>query len=181
MAYTTTKSEYNKKYYAQNKEKHAAYMKDWYAKNREKHLAYSNNWNSTNKDRRAITNKLWAKNNKDKKRANDTNYRRKKYQTDINFKIADNLRSSLRMRLKTKKCGSAVKDLGCSIPEFKIFVQNKFSSGMTWSNHGKWHLDHIKPLASFNLAEREEFLKAAHFTNYQPLWAAKNWEKGAKC
>lgn len=51
---------------------------------------------------------------------------------------------------------------------------------MTWENHGKygWHIDHIKPLVSFDLTERKQFLEAVHFSNLQPLWSGDNLRKG---
>jgi hypothetical protein len=51
---------------------------------------------------------------------------------------------------------------------------------MTWDNYGERHVDHIRPLSSFDLTVREEFLQACHFTNLQPLWAEENISKGAK-
>ena len=53
---------------------------------------------------------------------------------------------------------------------------------MTWDNYGYdgWHLDHKTPLAAFDLTDREEFLQACHYTNYQPLWSLDNLRKGAK-
>ena len=80
-----------------------------------------------------------------------------------------------------QKAGSAVRDLGCSIKEFKACIESKFQHGMTWDNHGfhGWHLDHIIPLSKFDLTDREEFLKACHYTNIQPLWAYDNLSKGA--
>ena len=53
---------------------------------------------------------------------------------------------------------------------------------MNWANHAPkgWHIDHIKPLASFDLADRKQLLESVHYTNLQPLWAADNLRKGTK-
>ena len=78
------------------------------------------------------------------------------------------------------KSGSAVRDLGCSIEEFRTYIAAKFTEGMSWENYGKWHLDHIKALSNFNLTDRKQFLQAAHYTNYQLLWAKDNIRKSNK-
>jgi len=51
---------------------------------------------------------------------------------------------------------------------------------MTWENHGEWHLDHIKPLASFDLTDPEQVEEASIFCNFQPLWAEENLRNGSK-
>jgi hypothetical protein len=51
---------------------------------------------------------------------------------------------------------------------------------MSWANYGEWHIDHKTPLSSFNLQDREQFLKAVHYTNLQPLWALDNLRKNDK-
>jgi hypothetical protein len=55
---------------------------------------------------------------------------------------------------------------------------------MNWENWGlgigKWHIDHIKPMASFDLADPEQLVAACHFSNQQPLWAEENLRKGAR-
>jgi len=51
---------------------------------------------------------------------------------------------------------------------------------MNWQNHGKWHIDHIKPLAKFNPNDYEDVKKANHYTNLQPLWAEENLKKSDK-
>ena len=50
---------------------------------------------------------------------------------------------------------------------------------MSWSNHGPkgWHVDHIRPLASFDLGDLEQQRRACHFTNLQPLWWYENLSK----
>ena len=51
---------------------------------------------------------------------------------------------------------------------------------MTWDNHGKWHIDHIKPCASFDLLHKKQQRKCFYYKNLQPLWAQENLSKGAK-
>lgn len=100
------------------------------------------------------------------------------------FKLAHTLRCRIGAHLKknkTKKNGSAVKDLGCSISELKIHLESKFESWMTWDNYGRfsknretWNVDHIKPLSSFNLSDPIQFKQACHYTNLQPMQAYEN-------
>jgi hypothetical protein len=59
-------------------------------------------------------------------------------------------------------------------------LEVKFQQGMSWDNYGQWHIDHIKPLAKFDLTDRTQFLAACHYTNLQPLWAEDNLSKGAR-
>lgn len=103
-------------------------------------------------------------------------------QSTIKIKLARRLRDRVRKVLKRGKgvrVGSAVRDLGCTLGYFKSHIEAQFYDDMSWANYGEWHLDHIKPLALFDLSDREQFLQAVHYTNYQPLWAADNWRKAA--
>lgn len=114
--------------------------------------------------------------------------KQKLLQTNVNAKLADNLRSRLKTVLRGKsKVGSAVQDLGCSLEELKTYIEAKFyksniGSEMTWSNYGRlgWHIDHIKPLALFDLTDLDQLKQACHYTNLQPMWAEENWTKGKK-
>jgi hypothetical protein len=94
-----------------------------------------------------------------------------KRKTDINYRLRSNLRRRISTAVRDNlKSGSAVNDLGCSIPDFKKYIESKFYSNMSWANWGEiWELDHIKRLADFDLTDREQFLKACHYTNLQPL------------
>jgi hypothetical protein len=95
----------------------------------------------------------------------------------FNQRVACALRNRLVKAVKRKaRRGSAVRDLGCTIPEFIEHIAKQFKPGMSWDNWGKhtWHIDHIQPLASFDLRKRRQVLKAVHFTNLRPLWAREN-------
>jgi hypothetical protein len=97
--------------------------------------------------------------------------------------VALRKRMSGAIRAEFKK-GSAVSDLGCSVAELKLRIESMWKPGMTWDNWGRkpgsWQIDHIKPLARFNLRNREELLQAVHYTNLQPLWFEDNLRKSAK-
>ena len=51
---------------------------------------------------------------------------------------------------------------------------------MNWSNMNQWHIDHIRPISSFNLNDPTQQKKCFHFSNLQPLWAKDNLKKGSK-
>jgi hypothetical protein len=72
--------------------------------------------------------------------------------------------------------------LGCTLEEYKHYLESKFQPGMNWDNHTKhgWHIDHIIPVSSFNLSDESQLKKAFHYTNTQPLWAKDNISKKDK-
>ena len=41
----------------------------------------------------------------------------------------------------------------------------------------KWHIDHIIPVARFDLTDAEQQRRCFHYSNLQPLWAADNLAK----
>jgi len=49
---------------------------------------------------------------------------------------------------------------------------------MNWENQGEWHVDHIRPICSFDMTIEEEQIKCFHYSNLQPLWAEDNLKKG---
>lgn len=154
---------------------------NWKHKNREIHNATGRKWHQEHNEQSHANGKRWRMHNKERSRIS-LNERRK---TNIQFKLAYLLRSRLRSALKhNAKTGSAVRDLGCSVDFLKDYLQSKFLPGMSWSNHGfgadKWHIDHIIPLVSFDLTDREQLLKAVHYTNLQPMWQIDNLKKHDK-
>jgi len=180
--------EYDKIYRVKRKD----YLKKWVSENLEKKRLIARNWQHRNKEKTNTITKQWRADNREKDRLYHYKYKRENKQkinehernrclTDVNFKLSKLLRSRIIFAVKNnKKVGSAIRDLGCSVEELKAHLESQFKEGMNWENWTikGWHLDHIKPLASFNLQDRREFLKACHYTNLQPLWAFDNLSKG---
>jgi len=53
--------------------------------------------------------------------------------------------------------------LGCSESELLQHLERQFEPGMTWENWPRvWHLDHVRPLASFDLVDPEQRAQAEH-------------------
>lgn len=105
---------------------------------------------------------------------------------NVEMRLAANSRSRIKCAIKNnQKKGFAVSALGCSIFELKKPLERMFYPHLeagemrSWVNYGYygWHIDHIRPLRSFNLENRYEFLAACKYSNLQPLWANDNFKK----
>lgn len=103
----------------------------------------------------------------------------KRRDEDPKYRVMMALHCRLYMAVKEKK-GKTMELIGCSKEDLTKHLESKFRDEMTWENYGEWHIDHIRPCASFNLEDPEEQKKCFHWTNLQPLWAVENMAKGAK-
>lgn len=173
-----------KEYYLNNKEKKQAYFqknkekirdqkREWTAKNKELSKDRNRKRNKKYKDQKKIYNKEYRLNNKEKLNKQKNEYR--KNRSTVNYKLSElfrvRIRSFLGNKTKTpRKC--TLELLGCDYEYLKIYIESKFTKGMTWENRGKygWHIDHIKPCSSFNLQDPEQQKLCFHYTNLQPLW-----------
>ena len=159
------------------------YTRDWYQQNTEYKIQQVSTWCKNNEDKRNINQKRYKDNNEEYIADYKKEYQRRTRKKDIQFKLKGNLRSRLSKALKKNyKSGSAVKDLGCSIEDFKWWLEFWWEEGMNWDNWSTkgWHIDHIKPLDSFNLTNYEELCKACNYKNLQPMWHLDNIKKGNK-
>lgn len=169
-----------KKWAGNNREKLREKSKERYEniKNTDRYREHSKKYYQYNKETILERNrKNYIKN---KRRYSDRRnaWAREKRKTDVNYRLKCILRTRLlRAVTQNHKQSSMIDLLGCTIDELKTHLENQFTEGMTWDNQGEWHIDHIKPCASFNLALLSEQQKCFHYSNLQPLWAKDNLEK----
>ena len=153
-------SDASARYRAKNKEKLANRKKEWYLENREHAISYASRYYDINKA--SIIPKI-------------VQYRQKRLKTDPVFKLQKNIRQRLAKMVKQQSSRVAITFLGCTIEELKNHLESRFYTdpilgNMTWDSYGQWEIDHIKPLASFDLSDPNQLKTACHYSNLQPLW-----------
>lgn len=135
------------------------YNKRYYKKNRTKYLENVS---------------LYQKEN----RAKINLRRNKRYKEDMKHRLLINLRTRMKDVMKGKnKCTTTIKLLGNTIEYVYTFLKSQMTDTMTIDTI---HIDHMMPLASFDLTKPEEQRKACHYTNLQPMLPSENISKGSK-
>jgi hypothetical protein len=138
------------------RKKRNAMFRLYRAKNRQKYNEWAKQWRRENPEK-------WKKCSL-KQRSNPV------------FRAMRNIRKRLRDALRGKRACPAI--VGCSRIDFMRHIESKFKKGMHWNNYGThWHIDHIVPLSRFDLDDPYQLKMANHWTNLQPLEAARNMEK----
>ncbi len=150
--------ERSRKYHLENKASISIKSKKYRKKNRDYFNRKSNEWN--------------------KKTGYISAYQKERLKKDPFFKFKHRLRTLIRNSITKKgytKRSKSFQILGCTHEEFIKYIESKFKEGMSWSNHGKWHLDHIVPISSAKT--EQDVISLNHYTNFQPLWAKDNLKK----
>jgi hypothetical protein len=180
---------YNKEYYQKNKEKIKNQTHLYIEQNRERKAQADKLYREQHKEKKAQTDKAYQKQNREKIKqqqkdwysankhkvhAYQIKYRVERSQTDCLFKLKIALRMSLHKvfeRIKQSKPADTLTLLGCTWEEAKAHFESLFQEGMSWENHGEWHIDHIRPVSSFGI---DELHLINVISNLQPLWAKDN-------
>lgn len=102
-----------------------------------------------------------------------TAFRRKRYRYDVAKLARDAIR-------RGGESPTLLKLVGWSIEDLTIHLERQFGRGMNWGEFcaGRIHIDHVRPLASFDLGNIEEFRDAWSLPNLRPMWWRENIEKG---
>ena len=151
----------------------AAYERERGAYKRAANAAYY----QANKERICRNTAQWKKDNPKKFAA----HRRKYIRNSPTARVANNCRDRIRRMIGSqgKARGRSNRLIGCDADTLCLILEAQFLPGMTWDNYGSaWHVDHIIPLAAYDLTDPKQQLEAFHYINLQPLWAHENMAKG---
>lgn len=126
----------------------------------------------------------YYKNNKEKINETRREYEKEKIKNDIDFKLEKQLRSRIYMAFTTKglkKSNRTWKYIKCTSDFFKNWIEFQLYDGMTMENYGEfWHIDHVKPCASFDLSREKDIEECFSWKNMRPLRSDKNKKKNDK-
>lgn len=155
--------------YNKNIDKILAKKKIYHIENRTHILKRTKEYYIKNKDKKDNYNKKWVRENINHIRNYHNNYS-KKYNRLYPHKIIwrSILKSSLKRLGKTKE-GHTIDLLGFSALDLKNHISSLFTEGMSWSNYGEWHIDHIKRVRDFDKDTLPSIVNA--LSNLRPLWA----------
>lgn len=147
--------------------------------NKEKCDARSQQWNKNNREARRVISTRWRRNNP----GYISRYEKERKTRDPMFAMMKRLRVRLHHAIRaagTKKADNTVELIGCSPRKLCEHLEQQFLPGMSWENRDLWHIDHKRPVSSFDLSNPEHQRVCFNWSNLQPLWAEQNLDKGDK-
>lgn len=144
--------------------------KIWSEKNREHLREYHAKWRDENREELNGYKRVYEKTKKD---------------SDPSYKLACYTRTAIYTCLKERditKYKNTFDLLPYSLEKLINHLESQFKEGMSWENYGEWHVDHIKPMSSFNIQSPEDgsFQECWSLNNLQPLWGKENLSKGSR-
>lgn len=174
--------------------------KAWYYANKERGIQRAVEWNRANKERRNANNRKlpidkkmkWRRENPEKyKQTRAEHFQRNKKtitaqknerqkqrrKTDPTYRIVQRCRQRLSFWLKQHSCrktGRTFEVIGCTPDELQQYLQKQLPAGKDLKDY---HVDHIFPLAMYDLTKDGQERRAMHWSNLQPLTPKRNTSK----
>jgi hypothetical protein len=116
-----------------------------------------------------------------RKRGNE--YIKRRYAEDPQFALTYKVRARVYQAIQkggASKTGRTEELVGCSFDFLRQHLERQFKGKMAWDNSGSFHIDHIVPLAAFDLTDPMQLKVACNWQNLRPIPPKKNMSKGAK-
>lgn len=162
----------DRNYYDKNKDKIKKRSKKWYLDNIEHVKEVKRKYNCNNFEKMKNVKIKWRNNNKEKMKQYFKDY----FLNNINQRIRKNYGTRLRQSIKKEK--NTIHYCYCELNYLIKWLEYQFDKNMNWNNYGEyWHIDHVKPVSSFNFENNNEIIECFKWTNLQPLEKIENIKK----
>ena len=131
-------------------------------------------WSEENQQHLNDYHKQWRDNNREKVREGRRLDQKERMKDPI-YKLNQYLKTALWAGLKWNDVNKYISTwdlLPFTLEELTIHLESLFTKGMTWSNYGEWHVDHIIPQDSlkYDFVEDKNFIKCWSLSNLRPMW-----------
>ena len=188
----------SKRWKSSNRDKINAAQRKWREANPDRCKAYGRAGYARHAVAARARSREWYAKNKDKALAIASEYAKRPHvRQRINLRKAERLKSdpafamNHRMRVRLREClsvadGKAGRSweslVGYTANDLRRHLEAQFHDGMSWENMADWEIDHIVPLADFDIKEAgdAEFMAAWSLGNLRPAWRKINRSKSAK-
>lgn len=172
-----------KAHYQANREKIIARQQAHYQANREKVSVYKRAHYEAHREEVRSRQHAYYQENSEILKERSAQYKRDRLANDPTFRQVGNIRSNLRGILHGRGAHQPTLELlGCTGQEWRDHLESQFTEGMSWDSYGKgdgkWEIDHILPVSSFDQTDPEQRKICWHYSNTQPLWHTENVLKG---
>lgn len=169
--YRETNRRSSAQYHAENRdailEKMKVRNRAYYLANREAIIAAAGEYQTENREQRNAYKSAWQT----KRKKEDPQFCARLTMRKLVARACE------RIKANRRQLGRTAAVLGYTSQDFKVHIERQFLPGMTWANHGEWHVDHIHPLASFDLLDPAQRKTANDLPNLRPMWAEDNLRK----
>lgn len=140
---------------------------------------YQRKYRSDNRQKCADLQRRW----REKNPQHASKYIKRRYAEDPEFALAYKVRARVYQAVKrggASKSGRTEELVGCSFDFLRQHIERQFRGGMSWDNPGSFHIDHVVPLAAFDLSDPMQLKVACNWQNLRPIPPKKNMSKGSK-
>lgn len=165
------------------REKNRLYYQEYRRKNAEQLKLNHYRWRQRNKEKLAKIGAEWRRSETGKSTARTRTKEREK--TDAAFLMTRRIRARIKIALLkagTSKARKTIEYLGMNGGQFMEYLLSHPNNKGQFNaaNYGTaWVVDHIRPIASFDLSDDEQLKQAFHYSNCQPMDPAENLSKGS--
>lgn len=165
-------------YREKNKEKRQAENRAYCAENKDRRNAQRRERYASDEDYRTIRLEV-VKAARKAAPAKRRQYINTRMRTDPAFRLKHSIGVQMRDALgRAKGTRSWHKLVGYTADDLKAHLESQFEPWMSWENYGaEWHIDHIRPIASFDLTAPGQIEACWALSNLRPLHAVENMRK----
>lgn len=179
-------NECRKEYRLRSKEHISNKNKQYFADNKDKLIPKNKQYRENNKESIFAQRKEYRQRNQQHIKQKREDYKprraykvRMRRQTDVSFRLEQNMRRRMHTALKSMSMSKTmIIQMQCNVETLKKWLEFQFEDGMTWQNMGTfWEVDHILPVAAFDLTNQLDISVCFSWTNLQPLRKEENLKK----